>query len=255
MSDEVFKIELAPDVIDLGGSDETIYLEPILNNFLDQGVRELSFCMPARVVNVQKQDQLLVDVQPLHKIRNADNTITELPQISNVPMFFLGTDDTAVLFPVKQGQTVLLMFSQLSLDEFKGGSIKPYSAMSNRKHSLDDAIAFPSIAPFNRSPNRSIRHFTDHSVEDLTLVHNLGTSRENKLVLKRSGAISVISTKTVTIDAPESKFLGTLHTTGNVSTDADVIIQGRSLLTYMDTHNHNYTDNGSVLVTAVANPI
>lgn len=254
MSDNTFKIELAPDIVDLGdGGDDTIHLEPILNNFVDEYIRGLNFCVPARVVNVQHIEELRVDVQPLPKLRHEDNTVTEMPIITNVPMMMFGTDDSAILISPKQGQTVLLLFSQLSLDEFKGGSVLPYSALSNRKCDLQDAIAIPSIFPFNRSPNRTVRHYTDHSTEDLTVVHNLGTEKENKVILKRSGAIGVISTKSVDIDTPTTNISGDLNVKGEINVDIDVKIAGRSVKIFMDTHTHNYTDDGSPAVTAVPN--
>lgn len=256
MSDEqVFKLEFGTEEVTGRNEDETIYLEPLLHNFADDYFRDLKFIMPAMVIGVQGLEELRIDVKPLNKIRHRDGTISELPNIENIPLMCYGTDDSAILMNVKQGQTVLVVFSQLSLDEFKGGSITPYSSRNNRKHDFQDAIAIPSIFPFNRSPNNKLRHATDHSTDDLTIVHNLGVSgKENKVVLKKSGAISIISSKDVLIDAPSSKFNGTVHSTGDISTDGDMIIKGRSVEKFMDTHTHNYTDNGSTLVTTVPIP-
>lgn len=255
MNENSFTIVLEDNIVDLGGEDETLYLEPLLNKFTDEYIRGLQFCLPARVVNVQHVGELRVDVQPLNDIRHSDNTVTEMPLITNVPMMVFGTDDSAILISPKQGQTVLLLFSQLSLDEFKGGSITPYSAKSNRKCDLQDAIAIPSIFPFNRSPNRSVRHFTDHSVDDVTIVHNLGTEKENKVVLKRSGAIGVISSKSVDIDSPTTNISENLNVKGSINVDIDVKIGGRSVKTFMETHTHNYTDDGKPAITAVPNGV
>lgn len=253
MNDETFRIELQPDIIEMGGSSDEIHLEPILNEFVDSYLRGLNYCIPARIVGVQNIEELRIDVQPLNKIRHKDNTVSEIPILYNVPMMCYGTDDSAVLISPKQGQTVLLLFSQLSLDEFKGGSITPVSSRSNRKNDLQDAIAIPSIFPFNRSPNRSLRHYTEHSTEDLTIVHNLGTSRENKVTLKRSGAIGLTSSKSVDIDSPTTNISGDLNVKGEVNVDIDVKIGGRSVKTFMETHTHNYTDDGKPMVTAVPN--
>lgn len=249
------KIQLEPDIIDLSGDTEVIELEPILNNFTENYMRNLRFCLPARITNVQFAEELRVDVQILNKVRMQDNTVLEMPTITNVPMFCFGTDESAVLMTPKQGQTVLLLFSQLSLDEFKGGSITPYTAQSNRMSDLTDAIALPSIFPFNRSPNRKVRHFTDHSTEDLTVVHNLGTAKENKVVLKRSGAIGVISSKNVDIDSPTTNVSGDLNVKGTITTDTDVVIAGVSVKRFIETHTHNYTDDGRPAVTAPPNPM
>lgn len=252
--DEVITLKLESEQISVGSEQDEIELEPILNNFMDDYMRELKFCMPARVTNVQHAEELRIDVQPLNKIRYNDGVVQSLPNITNVPMFCYGTDDSAVLITPKQGQTVLLLFSQLSLDELKGGSIQPYESRSNRKMDLSDAIALPSIFPFNRSPNRKVRHFTDHSLEDLTVVNNLGTSRENKVILKRDGSIGVISSKSVDIDSPTTNISKDLNVKGSVNVDIDVKIGGRSVKTFMETHTHNYTDDGNAMVSAPPNP-
>lgn len=254
MSNENIVLDIKPEVMDVSGDDNTLYLEPLLNNFMDDYLRELRFCMPARVVNVQNVEELRIDVQPLNKIRHIDGTVTEMPLISNIPMMTFGTDSSAVLISPKQGQTVLVLYSQLSLDEFKGGSILPYSAESNRKHDLQDAIAIPSIFPFNRSPNQKIRHFTDHSIEDVTVVHNLGTSRENKVILKKSGSISITAPKSVDIDSPMTTVSEDLTVKNLLSVGKDILLAGRSVKTFMDTHDHNYTDDGKPMVSAPPNP-
>jgi len=252
--DEVITLQLESEQIHVGGETEEIELEPILYNFMDDYMRELKFCMPARVTNVQHAEELRIDVQPLNKIRFNDGVVQDLPTITNVPMFCYGTDDSAVLITPKQGQTVLLLFSQLSLDELKGGSIQPYESRSNRKMDINDAIALPSIFPFNRSPNRKIRHSTEHSLEDLTVVHNLGTGRENKVILKKDGSVGITSPSSVTIDTPTTNIKKDLNVGGTVNVDIDVRINGRSVKTFMDTHTHNYTDDGNAMVTAPPNP-
>ncbi|WAX22710.1 hypothetical protein [Acinetobacter phage vB_AbaP_HB01] len=251
--DEVITLQLESEQIHVGGETEEIELEPILHNFMDDYMRDLRFCLPARVTNVQHAEELRIDVQPLNKIRYNDGVVQEFPTITNVPMLCYGTDDSAVLITPKQGQTVLLMFSQLSLDELKGGSIQPYESRSNRKMDLDDAVAFPSLFPFNRSPNRKIRHSTEHSLDDLTVVHNLGTGRENKVILKKNGSIGITSPSSVDIDTPTTNISKDLNVKGTINVDIDVKIAGRSVKNFMDTHTHNYTDDGNAMVTAPPN--
>lgn len=251
--DEVITLQLNNEVVESGSSEE-IHLEPILNNFMDDYMRELKFCLVGRIVNVQHAEELRVDVQPLNMPKYNDGTTKKMPLITNIPMFCYGTENSAVLFTPKQGQTVMVLFSQLSLDEFKGGSTEPYEARSNRKMDGQDAIALPSIFPFNRSPNNKLAHFTEHSLDDLTVVHNLGTSRENKVILKRDGSLQINSPKSVDIDAPVTNVSKDLNVKGLLNVGIDVKIAGRSVKTFMETHSHNYTDDGNPMVTAPPNP-
>lgn len=230
-----------------------VMLEPILNNFFEDRMAKLNHCMMARVVNVQQYEEMRIDVQPLNKVRHIDDEETEMAVIRDVPVFCYGSDNSAVLFPIKRGQTVMILFSQLPIDDFKSGTIEPHSTFSNRNSDIMDAIALPSVFPFNRSPNREVRHFSDHSIEDMTVVHNLGTSRENKVKLKQDGSIEIYSASDVLINSPSTHCTGDLLVDGTISTEVDVLIQGRSVKKFMDTHTHNYTDDGSPMVTEKPN--
>lgn len=250
--------------INLGEGQETyepvveeINLESLLNKFWNDSVRGLMTCCPARVVGVQFVDEYRVDVQPLIEKEWGDEVVESYPTISNVPYIGVGTDDCGVIFSPKQNQTVLLLFSQASLDEFKGGSIAPYNPLSKRVMDMDDAIAIPSLFPFNRSPNRKIRHFTEHSIDDVTIVNNLGTKKENKVIIKKGGKIEIRSPNEVQINAPKSVFDGDVKVSGDAVFEKDVkvlggmdvakdiIISGRSLLAYMDKHLHGGVQGGN----------
>lgn len=236
---------------------EEINLESVLNKFWNDAIRGLMVCCPARVVGVQFVEEYRIDVQPLIEKEWGDEVVESYPTISNVPYIGVGTDDCGVLFSPKQNQTVLLIFSQASLDEFKGGSISPYNPLSKRVMDMDDAIAIPSLFPFNRSPNRKIRHYTDHSTDDVTIVNNLGTKKENKLIVKKGGKIEIRSPNEVQINAPNSVFDGNLKVAGDATFQKnvkvlgtldvveDIFIAGRSLLTYMDKHVHSGVQGGN----------
>lgn len=244
--------ESMQDKGETSGQPQVIKLEPMMHKFFDDRIKELNNCVPARVVGIQRREDLLLSVQPLIMAEEADGGFTEPPIIDNVQMFCYGTDDSAVLLPIKQNQTVMLLYSERSLDEFKSGSITPYAPAASRSYDILDAICLPSIFPHNRSPNRISRHFTDHSPDDMTVVNNIGTGRENKVVLRNNGAVAIQSMQEVRIDAPNTYAEDVLHCKKLVAED-DVIVNGRSLVKFMDTHNHNYTDNGTLMTTAVPN--
>lgn len=76
------------------------------------------------------------------------NTFTELaPSVSNVPVGFMRGGGFMVSLPVAIGDSVLLIFSDLSCDVWREGDGTPQDPGFVGKHTLDSAFAIPCIAP------------------------------------------------------------------------------------------------------------
>lgn len=235
----------------------TIRLEPLLNNFFDDRMSDLFVCCAGVIVGIQNVGQLRVDVKPLNKKRELDNTITELPAIYNVPLVVTASDDGGLLVSPKQGQTVMLMFAHCDIDAFKGGATSPYESVSKRYLDMNDAIAVLGLTPFTHSPNNALRHYTVHDVEDVTVFNNLGTQRENKVICHKDGSLTILTQdKDVNIKAKDvnvEKDLnvdGDLYVKGDIDVKGDIIIKGVSLWDYMNQHTHPHTDDGSPMMTS-----
>ena len=203
---------------------ETIYLEPILRNFFSDKMSEMNFCLPARLDNVQNLKQGRVDVKPLYIPRYLDNTYSELPAIKNVPIVFACANESGQVFAPKQGDTVLLIFSQCNIDNFKAGSVEPYSTVFDRSFDINDAIALVGFSPFNINPINTEKHKKDYELGDVSTFNNLGKENENKINVKKDGTIKIISSSTtveseamVKMDSPNIKTKGTLSSGTGVS--------------------------------------
>ena len=203
---------------------ETIYLEPILRNFFSDKMSEMNFCLPARIDNVQNLKQGRVDVKPLYIPRYLDNTYSELPAIKNVPIVFACANESGQVFAPKQGDTVLLVFSQCNIDNFKAGSVEPYSTVFDRSFDINDAIALVGFSPFNVNPINTEKHKKDYELGDVSTFNNLGKENENKINVKKDGTIKIISSSTtvvaeamVKMDSPNVKTKGTLSSGTGVS--------------------------------------
>ena len=203
---------------------ETIYLEPILRNFFSDKMSEMNFCLPARIDNVQNLKQGRVDVKPLYIPRYLDNTYSELPAIKNVPIVFACANESGQVFAPKQGDTVLLIFSQCNIDNFKAGSVEPYSTVFDRSFDINDAIALVGFSPFNVNPINTEKHKKDYELGDVSTFNNLGKQNENKINVKKDGTIKIISSATtveseamVKMDSPNIKTKGTLSSGTGVS--------------------------------------
>ena len=203
---------------------ETIYLEPILRNFFSDKMSEMNFCLPARIDNTQNLKQGRVDVKPLYIPRYLDNTYSELPAIKNVPIVFACANESGQVFAPKQGDTVLLIFSQCNIDNFKAGSVEPYSTVFDRSFDINDAIALVGFSPFNVNPINTEKHKKDYELGDVSTFNNLGKENENKINVKKDGTIKIISSATtveseamVKMDSPNIKTKGTLSSGTGVS--------------------------------------
>lgn len=203
---------------------ETIYLEPILRNFFSDKMSEMNFCLPARIENVQNLKQGRIDVKPLYIPRYLDNTYSELPVIKNVPVVLPSCNESGMVFSPKQGDTVLLVFSQCNIDNFKAGSVEPYSTVFDRSFDINDAIALVGFSPFNINPINTEKHKKDYELGDVSTFNNLGKENENKINVKKDGTIKIISSSTtvkseamVKMDSPNIKTKGTLSSGTGVS--------------------------------------
>jgi hypothetical protein len=178
-----------------------ITLESILTNFITSYMQDCFFCMPAVIIAVRNAEELSIDVQPLPNRQYKDGDTSEYPVLYHVPCIMPYTSNSAILMSPVAGDTVLLMFSQRGIDEFKGGSDTPYDT-SRRFMSLQDAVAIIGLSPFSKSPNQAMKHTLPHNTADLTVVHNLGTPNECEVRLKQDGSVAVTASTKIDITAP-----------------------------------------------------
>lgn len=105
----------------------------------------LRCCIPC-IVQSYDPEKGTVECQPAvrEKIinQNEENEYRNLPLLLNVPVVFPSNSEYAVTFPLKKGDECLVLFSDLSIDNFwqKGNVQNP---IEDRRHDLSDGIAIP----------------------------------------------------------------------------------------------------------------
>jgi hypothetical protein len=117
-----------------------------INAAIKQFQAELNTCLPARIENYNHAAQS-ASVQPLldRRLLTSDGSEPEaLPIIPSVPVVWPRSGGASLTFPVRTGDTCLLVFSQRSLDRWKaeGGQVTPDDG---RKHALADAVAIMGV--------------------------------------------------------------------------------------------------------------
>ena len=128
---------------------ETTNREPslgeILNSTIDTKLKGINISMPAIIQSYDKVTKL-VEVQPSLKIKLKDKPAQNLPLLQSVPVVWPRNEFSGIYFPLKKGDSCLLVFSQRALDSWltSGGVVDP---SNKRKFSLSDAVAIVGMYP------------------------------------------------------------------------------------------------------------
>jgi hypothetical protein len=122
-----------------------------IDSLIDSRLRGLHVAIPGRVESYDESTQS-ADVQPLiqrgYEDESGNRAIEDLPVVPGVPVVFPGAGSFSITFPVVKGDTVLLIFSQASIDKWlgQGGKVDP---LEDHHHDLSDGIAIPGLRSFN----------------------------------------------------------------------------------------------------------
>lgn len=192
-----------------------ITLESAMKAFFEHQMRSVYTAIPAVVMQVRNAEEGRVDVKPLVNMVFPDYEDLEWATIPNVPLIYPSSSTSAFTFPVKQGDTVLLVFNQYSIDVFKAGDGSPQPPNDFRTFNMRDAVAIPGLFPFGLSINKKTNRTLSHSTDDAVLAHNLNTSAECELRMKQDGTIEINGSSgkiNVSVDMD-----GTLTTTGAIT--------------------------------------
>lgn len=89
-----------------------------------------------------------VSVTPTVAMRMRNGVVVEMPRLDGVPVVFPQTSMFDMRFPISKGDTVLLLFSEADLSQWKAGNGKSRSkATTFSRFQLGDAVAIPGLAP------------------------------------------------------------------------------------------------------------
>jgi hypothetical protein len=134
-------------------------------------------CMPGEIVSYDYTKQKAT-VKPLLKRVYVDGTIASYPVINDVPVVFPRSGGASLTFPVVVGDTVMLLFSERTMDLWLNKGTESVSLVE-RQFSLNDAIAVPGLFPFTSASKAS-------NNTDVELVFN-----SQKIVIKPNGDIEL----------------------------------------------------------------
>lgn len=176
------------------------------------------------IVERYNPEECTVDVYPAILRAEIDGLTIKEAMLDRVPLHFPATADVGMTYPLKKGDTVLLIFLQSDSENWFTKITSIVSPRTYRKHSLNDPIAIAGIFKYSASP-------VEAGAESDLNIYYKGSS----VKIKEDGSISLSTPLSVTVDAPTTYALGAVETTG------DVTISGISFLG----HTHGGVTSGS----------
>lgn len=244
-------------------------IEALLSDYIQTqfqvNIADMYTALPCIVTNVVGNfENQRVDVQPSINTLYKDGTSEEHTQILGVPVLLPGSSSSLVSFPVNVGDTVMCVFSQRSMDNFKIGNGQPTVPNDYRKFSDQDAVAIPGLFSFSKSVNRpAIRKYPHNPKTDLVIAHNIASGTEVMIHMKQNGDLVInteatvtvncktgqmnatesytITTPTLNIDATTTNWTGNIIHTGNYTMTGQAKFNG----ILFDTHKHIGVTPGS----------
>lgn len=109
-------------------------------------IKGIHTAMPGEVVKYDSGKRK-ADVKPLLKRTDTNGNIVEFPIIADVPVIMPGTKKASIYLPIEKGDTVLLVFSERSLDHWLYSG-RTSNTLKGRRFDLTDAIAITGLFPF-----------------------------------------------------------------------------------------------------------
>lgn len=115
-----------------------------LESIMKQNIAEVHTAIPGKIVKFDAS-RCIAEVQPTLSYHVADGRVLTYPVIVEVPVFMPKAGVSTITYPVKEGDSCLLVFSERSLDEWMGKSTDEHH--DPRKFDLTDAFAFVGMCP------------------------------------------------------------------------------------------------------------
>lgn len=138
--------------------------------------------LPATVMSYDRATQRAT-VQPAIRQRLADGTTQAPPAIVGAPVVFPGAGGASITWDLAAGDTVLLLVSQTSLDEWLARGGRDVVAGDPRRFDAADAVVLPGLRP---APDQ----LSGDAVRAATLVLKQGSSR---VEVRADGVVTIFA--------------------------------------------------------------
>lgn len=213
--------------------------------------------VPARIVSYDSTSQTCAVELSVRRPYQREVS-TDIVSVLDVPVAFYYGHDWVIASTLKQGDAVLLVCPMYDIENWLNGDRdKIYDASGYQFHNLDGAFAFPVAFTFNK-PTRDSR-FKDmfHIVQG----NNYITMGSGGVTVESGGTkVEIFNGGNVDVTAPTINLKGNTTITGTLDVSGTITAPTVNATTMsansmsvagkeLSNHTHNYTDDGSPLVT------
>lgn len=117
-----------------------------IENLVQEETNGMHTAIPGIILDFDKQTGRAT-IQPKGKIKMSETEYLDYPQLNDIPVVFpfCSSLSAGIAFPVKAGDTCLLIFCEQALDSWLGRG----DTTSELKYSLTNAVAIPGLMKFS----------------------------------------------------------------------------------------------------------
>ena len=178
--------------------------------------------------------------KPIGKYVTSDNKVLAYPNVTDAPLVFpyCGVSNVGIAFPVKPGDSCMIILSEVELDEWRSGA----ESEGPLRYDLSNAIIIPGLLKKGGSP------FQKAVSEDAVVVVSGGT----EIVVTDGGVYATSSGVAITVSNGAITARGDLKVEGNIICTGDINITGEANAKDMKageislaSHKHTSSDPGS----------
>ena len=209
-------------------------IESAINNLISINNYSIKTATPAVVVNTDELKDGFIDVLPLVNYTNPYNrNHSSRSVLKHIRVVFPSTQSSTICFPVKQGDTVDLIFQSDDISKFTHGNKEQHNPTLLTFGNLLDCVAVVGFETMQDSCFNANNYSTDFDLNDLNIVHNKNTANEASIKIKQNGEIDITSKSNVNINGV------------TITPDGDIQIKGVSLFEHITTHTHIDSKGGT----------
>lgn len=206
--------------------EDEVDLSEVFTSLMEYFMQDKFTALPGVVLKVHNQGmQQLVDVQPCVSIKTRDGEVTEQATVLNVPYQQPASSKGGMVFPIKEGDNVLLVFSMRGIDTWKRGTGGLAPPTDYRMFSNQDCIAIPCVFPVTKTLTPTSKHTAGYELGDVAVYNSMGGSM-CEIIFKTNGDVIINSPGRVTINCKDSEVNASNNVELNAGNDA-VISAGR----------------------------
>ncbi len=124
----------------------------VFSKFYDSKMENVHTCIPGIIESYDGHATRKATVKPAIKLNRENGDNIEILPITNVPVIFPSSTAFNMVYPLQQGDSCLILFSETGIGTYLDSSGSVVDSDDYARFSLTDAICLPGLFPFGQVP-------------------------------------------------------------------------------------------------------